>query len=154
MIKDCKVARPYRPPRRENRNAGFSHRLTRTVTDLTKQLEIGDCSGRQKTCEIDRRSRACAPPAIANRKSAIENQLTHLPPVETRIGNSSSMNWVLPSAPHIRIPVAACQCLLISSPVWQPQLFTNASLAKARRSIFARSFSCNHAFDELSTTLL
>src|SRR5438046_8861688 len=81
-------------------------------------------------------------------------QFTHLPPSDVRIGNSSSMNWVLPSAPHMRVPVAAYQYLLISSPVWQPQLFTNAPLAKMRRSIFESSVSCSHALAELSITLL
>src|SRR3954465_4704855 len=81
-------------------------------------------------------------------------QLTHLPPSDVRMGNSSSINWVLPIAPHMRVPVAACQYLLISSPVWQPQLFTNGPLAKIRRSIFERSVSCNHALAELSITLL
>ena len=32
--------------------------------------------------------------------------VTHLPPGEVRIGSSSIMNCVLPSAPIIRVPVA------------------------------------------------
>ena len=46
------------------------------------------------------------------------------------------------------------QSALMLSPVWQPQLFTNAPLAKMCRSIFERSVSCNHALAELSITLL
>src|SRR5205085_12261933 len=88
----------------------------------------------------------------ANPHSAI--QFTHFPPSEVRMGNSSSMNCVLPIAPHIRVPVASYQYLLICSPVWQPQLLMNAPLAKARRSICFKSSSCIHAFEELSTTLL
>jgi hypothetical protein len=34
------------------------------------------------------------------------------------------MNWVLPMAPIMRVPVAAYHFLDISSPVWQPQLLT------------------------------
>src|SRR5438034_10099008 len=90
--------------------------------------------------------------AISNPHSAI--QFTHFPPSEVRMGNSSSMNCVLPIAPHILVPVALYQYLLICSPVWQPQLLTNAPLAKMRRSICFKSSSCIHAFEELSTTLL
>src|SRR5205085_5117811 len=90
--------------------------------------------------------------ALGNPHSAI--QFTHFPPSEVRMGNSSSMNCVLPIAPHIRVPVASYQYLLICSPVWQPQLLMNAPLAKARRSICFKSSSCIHAFEELSTTLL
>jgi len=60
---------------------------------------------------------------IRTRKSAIENQFTHLPSSEMRIGSSSIMNWVLPMAPIMCVPVAAYHFLDISSPVWQPQLF-------------------------------
>src|SRR5436305_12943267 len=81
-------------------------------------------------------------------------QFTHLPPSDVSIGNSSSMNWVLPSAPHMRVPGAAYQYLLMAAPVWQPQLFTNAPLAKMRRSIFESSVSCSHPLAELSITLL
>jgi len=51
-------------------------------------------------------------------------QFTHLPSSEVRIGSSSIMNWVLPIAPIMRVPVAAYHFFDISSPVWQPQLFT------------------------------
>ena len=88
---------------------------------------------------------------IANRKSAIGNrklvdslvshslalsglpvhfaaspaaQFTHLPSSETRIGSSSIMNWVLPMAPIMCVPVAAYHFLDMLSPVWQPQLLT------------------------------
>lgn len=81
-------------------------------------------------------------PAIANRKSidslasrslALSGlpvhfavsptaQLTHLPPSETRIGNSSIMNCVLPRAPIMRVPVAAYHFFDMLSPVWHPQL--------------------------------
>ena len=44
-------------------------------------------------------------------------QLTHLPSSETRIGNSSIMNWVLPMAPIMRVPVAAYHFLDMLSPV-------------------------------------
>ena len=57
------------------------------------------------------------------------------------------MNCVLPIAPHILVPVASYQYLLICSPVWQPQLFTKAPLAKARRSICFKSFSCIHEIE-------
>ena len=51
-------------------------------------------------------------------------QSTHLPPTEESAGNSWVKYWVLPIAPHIRVPVASRQSWLILSPVWQPQLFT------------------------------
>ena len=54
---------------------------------------------------------------IANWQLAIENQLTHLPSSETRMGSSSIMNWVLPMAPIMRVPVAAYHFFDISSPV-------------------------------------
>ena len=44
-------------------------------------------------------------------------QFTHLPSSETRIGNSSIMNWVLPMAPIMRVPVAAYHFLDMLSPV-------------------------------------
>ena len=91
-------------------------------------------------------ARGWAKGAMFNRKSAIENQksiyslalsglpvyfaaspaaqFTHLPSSETRIGSSSIMNWVLPMAPIMRVPVAAYHFLDICSPVWQPQLLT------------------------------
>ena len=49
-------------------------------------------------------------------------QFTHLPSSEQRIGSSSIMNWVLPMAPIIRVPVAVYHFLDMLSPVWQPQL--------------------------------
>ena len=55
--------------------------------------------------------------SIANRKSAIGNQLTHLPSSEMRMGSSSIMNWVLPIAPIMCVPVAAYHFFDISSPV-------------------------------------
>jgi hypothetical protein len=56
----------------------------------------------------------------------------------------------LPIAPIILVPVAAAHFLLMLSPVWQPQLFTNAFLRKMPRLIFARSFSWSHTFEALS----
>src|SRR5947207_15724759 len=116
-----------------------------------------------------------ARPAIFNRQSQIGNrksidslagrlpvpfaaspaaQFTHLPPSETRIGSSSIMNCVLPRAPIIRVPVAANHFFDISSPVWQPQLFTKAWRSKTRRLILVRSLSCSHDLHALSMLLL
>ena len=52
------------------------------------------------------------------------SQFTHLPSSEQRIGSSSIMNWVLPMAPIMRVPVAVYHFLDMLSPVWQPQLLT------------------------------
>src|SRR5215470_2878962 len=97
---------------------------------------------------------AVAKRAIANRKSAVENQFTHLPPSETRIGSSSIMNCVLPIAPIMWTPVAAYHFLDISSPVWQPQLLTYAWRAKTCRLILVKSLSCSHDLHALSMLLL
>src|ERR1043166_4087345 len=48
--------------------------------------------------------------------------VTHLPSGELRTGSSSIMNWVLPIAPIMCVPVARYHFSDISSPVWQPQL--------------------------------
>jgi hypothetical protein len=58
------------------------------------------------------------------RKSGIENQFTHLPSTEVRIGSSSIMNCVFPMAPIMCVPVARYHFLDMLSPVWQPQLLT------------------------------
>src|SRR5712691_12822547 len=64
--------------------------------------------------------------AMLNRKSKIknQNQFTHFPPSEVRIGSSSIMNCVLPIAPIMCVPVALCHFFDMLSPVWQPQLLT------------------------------
>src|SRR5437870_12219551 len=63
----------------------------------------------------------------------IFSQLTHLPPSEVRIGNSSIINCVLPIAPIIWVPVALNHFFDMLSPVWQPQLLMNASRPKILR---------------------
>ena len=70
------------------------------------------------------------------------------------IGSSSFMYCVLPITPHIWVPVAAFHFLVMLSPVWQPQLLTNAPRAKTRRLIFFASSSCSHDLQALSIALL
>ena len=51
-------------------------------------------------------------------------------------GSSSIMYWVFPITPHIWVPVAAYHFFVMLSPVWQPQLLTNAPRAKTLPLIF------------------
>src|ERR1700686_3567052 len=82
------------------------------------------------------------------------NQFVHLPFFVMRIGNSSDMYCVFPITPPIGIPVAAFHFLDMLSPVWQPQLLTNAPRAKARPLICFSSLSCSHDLQALSMLLL
>ena len=61
---------------------------------------------------------------------------------------------VLPIAPTMFVPVAACHFLDMLSPVWEPQLLIKAPRAKTLRLILVKSVSCNHDLAALSTTLL
>ncbi len=89
-------------------------------------------------------------PVEARKASNLARYRVHRPATLERMGNCSSMYCVLPTAPIILTPVADANFLLMLSPVWQPQLYTNASLAKMPRLSLPSSFSCSQAFDALS----